>query len=139
MVEFEVVLRGYDRYEVDALVRAIEGGADPQRLGRNLTVVLRGYDRQQVDGWIARRRGGAVAAPAEPRVELSVVLRGYRPAETDALLTEVRAALAGTDPARRAAAARAIAETRLPVGLRGYDRGAVNRLLRAAAQELAAG
>ncbi|WP_238006850.1 DivIVA domain-containing protein [Dactylosporangium sp. AC04546] len=139
MVEFEVVLRGYDRHEVDTLVRAIEAGADPQRLGSNLTVVLRGYDRQQVDGWIARRRGGASPRRAEPPLELSVVLRGYRPAETDALITEVRAALAGDDPARRAAAARAIAETRLPVGLRGYDRGAVNAFLRRAAQELAAG
>lgn len=54
------------------------------------------------------------------------VMRGYRVAETDALLATVRAGLEQDDPFRRADALRAIEGTKLPVGWRGYNREPVD-------------
>lgn len=63
--EFSVVLRGYDRVEVDALIERAGGAIqssesalraavrDELRAAR-LTVRLRGYDRGQVDGVLRR-------------------------------------------------------------------------------------
>ncbi|MCU7722679.1 DivIVA domain-containing protein [Actinoplanes sp. KI2] len=61
--DFTVVLRGYDRTEVDrALGRAeaaLTSGSESRRaaslaeLGKDFTVVLRGYDRQQVQQAVA--------------------------------------------------------------------------------------
>jgi DivIVA domain-containing protein len=64
-IEFSVVLRGYDRVEVDALIaragEAIQSGDTALRaavrdelLTAALNVRMRGYDRSQVDG--VRRR-----------------------------------------------------------------------------------
>lgn len=62
--EFDVVLRGYDRHEVEDLVTrardsldALSGGrgagapitSAELREGSSLSLVLRGYDRRQVD------------------------------------------------------------------------------------------
>ncbi len=75
-VRFDVVLRGYDRGEVDALVaqvgEALREGADPalrERVRRELSTVslriaLRGYDRSQVEILVQHalaRLGGPVA------------------------------------------------------------------------------
>jgi hypothetical protein len=148
MTQFDVVLRGYDRAAVDALVAAVDAaGAAPERIDAaamqrgGLPIVLRGYDRAQVDAWLARR---LVAQPgtgeAESSViagpELVIILRGYRVVETDALLATVRSALAGSDPFRRAAAVRAIAAAHLPIGFRGYDRGMIDTYLDRANQAL---
>jgi len=62
-VEFEVVLRGYDRAEVDAVVQRVEEALNSdsaevrasvrQELrGLSFSVRLRGYDRPQVDSYI---------------------------------------------------------------------------------------
>ncbi|MFG2040416.1 DivIVA domain-containing protein [Dactylosporangium sp. NPDC048998] len=150
MIEFEVVLRGYDRFAVDMLVQAVDAAAgDREQIDAAfkeispLPVVLRGYDRAQVDAWLAQcRAGGLGAGPAPeagtPVLELSIVLRGYRATETDALLATVHAALEGGDPVRRAEALRAITEAQLPVGFRGYDRGQVDTYLSRAAGALRA-
>lgn len=136
MTRFDIVLRGYDRIAVDALVAAVEAAAgDRERIGEAVMrrggppVVLRGYDRAQVDAWLAQHR---VAEPdtgeasAIPGPELVIVLRGYRMAETNTLLTTIGSALAHDDPFRRAEALTAIAAARLPVSLRGYDRGRID-------------
>jgi DivIVA domain-containing protein len=161
MTEFEVVLRGYDRFAVDVLVQAVEAAAGDRdeidaviKEAGPLPMVLRGYAPAQVDAWLASRRAGDVgdrpaaaggpapaaggpAPAAEPRaVEFNLVLRGYRVSATDALLATVAAAEASDDPARRAAALRAITEARLPVALRGYDRWQVDSHLERAAQAL---
>jgi hypothetical protein len=140
VTEFEISLRGYDRSAVDALVGTVTGAAGDRvaveaaiTKAEPLLVVLRGYDRRQVDAWLARHRSGeaAAGAAAESQVTLRllVVLRGYRIAETDALLATVDRALGQDDPFRRAEALRAIAEARLPVAFRGYDRALVDRYL----------
>jgi len=145
---FDVSLRGYDRSTVDALVRAVEAAAgDPVAIDAAIEaagpplVVLRGYDRWQVDSWLASRRSagataGAATAPKDGAPRPLIVLRGYRIAETDALFATVEAAAGADDPFRRAAALRAIAEARLPVAFRGYDRGQVDAYLREATQAL---
>ncbi len=62
-VEFEVVLRGYDRTEVDGAIQLIEealdSDSDEERASvrqelRDLkfTVRFRGYDRAQVDSYL---------------------------------------------------------------------------------------
>ncbi len=147
VTDFDISLRGYDRSTVDALVRDVSAAAgDPARIDAVIAdvgpplVVLRGYDRAQVDAWLARSRAaaGPTAGPAaEAAVQPLIVLRGYRIAETDALLATVGDALGQDDPFRRAAALRAIAEARLPVAFRGYDRGQVDAYLRHATQALA--
>ena len=100
-VDFTVVLRGYDRTEVDqALGRAeaaLSSGSDSQRaaslgeLRKEFTVVLRGYDRGQVDGAV----GTLVAAlngagdKAGFRAALASALRLEQPSEQE-ILDEVR-------------------------------------------------
>lgn len=138
MVSFEVVLRGYDRGAVDALVQAVEAAGDQDRIvaaikdAGPLPVVLRGYDPAQVDTWLAGH--GAGFDPGPP--ELTVVLRGYDRVAVDALMATVAAALAGKDPARRSAALRAIGEAQLPVVWRGYDRREVDLFLEMTAEML---
>jgi cell division septum initiation protein DivIVA len=129
VTSFEVVLRGYDRVAVDALVRAVESAAgDEDRIAAaiksagSIPVVLRGYDRAQVDAWLAGHGAGS-----EPEIaEFEVMLRGYGRAETDALLTTVEAAMDSTDPALRREALRAISAAQLPVVWRGYNRRQVD-------------
>lgn len=143
VVEFDISLRGYDRASVDALVRDIEAAAGDaalidaavKRFGDPL-VSLRGYDRAQVDAWVAEQR--SASAPASTP-SLLVVLRGYRIAETDALLATVAAALGSDDPFRRAAVLREITDARLPVAFRGYDRAMVDGYLDEATRELGGG
>jgi DivIVA domain-containing protein len=64
-VDFTVVVRGYDRREVDAVVSrvdAAQGSSDPAlrasvraELSRvHFPVRLRGYDRMQVDDYVER-------------------------------------------------------------------------------------
>jgi hypothetical protein len=91
MTRFDVVLRGYDRLAVDALVTAVEAAAgDPERIGEavmqrgGLPVVLRGYDRAQVDAWLARHRvaesdTGKASSSAIPGPELVVQPARLRP------------------------------------------------------------
>ncbi|MGW2485681.1 DivIVA domain-containing protein [Streptomyces sp. NPDC001606] len=57
---FDVVLRGYDRRQVDRYLKALAQGDSPEPLPA-FRVVLRGYDRRQVDARIAEllRGGGA--------------------------------------------------------------------------------
>ncbi|MEV4538533.1 DivIVA domain-containing protein [Asanoa sp. NPDC049518] len=141
MTDFDISLRGYDRHTVDTLVRAVHAAAgDHDRIealiaeAEPLAVALRGYDRAQVDAWLASRgRPQTTASELRP----TIVLRGYRIAETDALLATAESAIGTDDPFRRAAALRAIAEARLPVSFRGYDRGQVDAHLRRVTEALA--
>jgi len=143
MNEFNVVMRGYHRGEVDALVAAVEAAAgDQDRIHAAIeaigppSIVLRGYEPSQVDSWLA---GVRAAKPiVRPVPDRRVVLRGYRIAETDALLAVVGTAVEGRDPFRRAEALQAIAGTRLPVALRGYDRGRIDAYLNQAERLLRA-
>jgi DivIVA domain-containing protein len=63
--EFSVVLRGYDRLEVDALIArageaiqssepALRAAVRDELRAARLTVRMRGYDRSQVDGVLRR-------------------------------------------------------------------------------------
>lgn len=61
-----------------------------------------------------------------PDQQFTVVLRGYRPADVDALVQLVNRALRSDDPALRDQAAAALREAVLPVSLRGYDRSQVD-------------
>jgi DivIVA domain-containing protein len=67
----------------------------------------------------------------------TVVLRGYDPAEVDALLDRVRAALASTDPAVRASVRTELNRPAFHIRLRGYDRFQVDDYLRTAIDRLA--
>jgi hypothetical protein len=151
MTRFYVVLRGYDRDAVDALVDAVDAAAgDPDRIEAAVTargelrIVNRGYDRRQVDAWLEHHRaaelatGAAASSPTISGPELVIVMRGYRIAETDALLAIVGPALAGNDRVRRAEALRAVTETRLPASFRGYDRRRIDSYLERAVQNLRA-
>jgi hypothetical protein len=100
-LDFTVVLRGYDRLEVEALLgkgaAALATGADPaQRAAArqalktaDFTVVLRGYDRVQVAGAVQELLRELDAPADDLRATLGTVLR--LPEPTDQLiLDEVR-------------------------------------------------
>jgi DivIVA domain-containing protein len=67
----------------------------------------------------------------------TVVLRGYDPEEVDAVLRRVKAALASTDPAMRAAVRTELDQPGFRVRMRGYDRSEVDDYLRKAFDRLA--
>jgi DivIVA domain-containing protein len=67
----------------------------------------------------------------------TVVLRGYDPAEVDALLERIRAALAATDWVTRRNMREELAHVALRVKFRGYDRIQVDEYLRRAIDRLA--
>jgi DivIVA domain-containing protein len=72
---FDVVLRGYDRAEVDATVRAVTAALESQDpavrsaagqglASRTFRRNLRGYDSEQVDAFL-REAASMLALPAE--------------------------------------------------------------------------
>ncbi|RKN48266.1 DivIVA domain-containing protein [Micromonospora endolithica] len=156
--EFPVMLRGYDRREVDSIFTpaiAALAATDPRvraeaaaALRRaNPTVALRGYGRAQVDSAITRIVGqlegppGPVAdsrPPGEPDpvAEFAVALRGYDTAAVDRLVDQVCRALASESAIARAEAATAIRAATFTTGLRGYDKRQVDRFLDQAARAL---
>jgi DivIVA domain-containing protein len=67
----------------------------------------------------------------------TTVLRGYDPAEVDAMLKRVKAALASADPAMRASVRAELDRVTFPVRLRGYDRAEVDEHLRKLVDRLA--
>lgn len=122
MVGFQVVLRGYDRHQVEYLIDRIEGtlGRGPlngppvelEEIDRAaFDVVLRGYHRREVDQALAeyRRelaaRSGAGEARGETGDDLATVIRkrrfgtvaigGYDPQEVDAFLDQIASRLGG--------------------------------------------
>ncbi|GIF00514.1 hypothetical protein [Paractinoplanes rishiriensis] len=136
---FTVVLRGYDRAQVDGLLaradEALAGDSEFQRAAARdalrdtrPAVTFRGYDRQEVDGAIAQRRhlldGGSVAA-----MPFTIVLRGYFRTEVDDLMARAAAALESDDPAERAAARDALSNPEFGYSLRGYDEHQVDRAI----------
>jgi DivIVA domain-containing protein len=73
-----------------------------------------------------------------PDVQFMIVLRGYDPAEVDALIQRANRALASTDPAIRSAVERELLQPELRTRMRGYDRSQVHALLAILADQLAA-
>ncbi|QBI52123.1 hypothetical protein [Streptomonospora litoralis] len=168
-LEFDVVLRGYDRSQVEtlleAVLRTIAEPASPHAVtldeARSLAsfdVVLRGYDRTQVHAAcerllerLAAARSTEGAAPqraeqAEPEFAFDRVLRGYDSRDTAELVESgvaaIRALRSGSADA--AAARTAAAELRrgrdaLPKTLRGFDRGQVDAAVDALCTELEGG
>jgi len=143
--EFSVVLRGYDRRQVDEVVARVEAtlGRAPLH-GRPITlkefgwieydVVARGYDRFEVDGQMRNYRRELAALEG---VEL-----GYDP-EPDAGLSLVLGSGAGSgvgsgsgsrDPGDSQPTADPVTteirgEHSFPIRFRGYDRAQVNALI----------
>ncbi|WP_155374859.1 DivIVA domain-containing protein [Catellatospora vulcania] len=155
--DFTVVLRGFDRSEVDALIEAVYRG-EAHLAGRTVfdfTVVLRGYDREQVNAYLGRlaalheAEGGfrpladpdsgvptvgpvALRDPAFPRAVLFG--KGYDPAQVDALVARIAPVLAGgggvsSDEVERAS---------FPLVRKGYDVDRVDAYLKAVAIRLRA-
>jgi DivIVA domain-containing protein len=104
-----VVLRGFDRGQVDAAIARLAAqleGASP------------------VDGG------------AGHRAEFDVVLRGYDAAAVDRLVERVGRALAGQSATARAEAAAAVRQAVFALRFRGYARHQVDAFLQQAAKEL---
>jgi DivIVA domain-containing protein len=55
---FTIVLRGYDRAEVDTYLDAVEAGT-PATTPAGFKVSLRGYDRRQVDQYLEQLTGSS--------------------------------------------------------------------------------
>lgn len=67
----------------------------------------------------------------------TVVLRGYDPAEVDAMMLRIDKALASADPALRASVRAELSQPGFRVRMRGYDRLQVDEYLRRAIDRLA--
>ncbi|WP_157240555.1 hypothetical protein [Catenuloplanes japonicus] len=152
--DFAVVLRGYDRGQVERLIgqadaalaspdEAVRGSAREALQNPALAVVLRGYDRGQVDDAVRERLEGlgSVAVPDAPLGSLMtssfvVVLRGYDMTEVDEAFARCDAAAQSDDAFARAAARDALRGADFRVRLRGYDRGQVDHAVREAVQRL---
>ena len=54
---FTIVLRGYNREQVDAFIAQVEAGTavDP---APSFSIALRGYERRQVDRYVESHRSG---------------------------------------------------------------------------------
>ncbi|PWK52069.1 DivIVA domain-containing protein [Actinoplanes xinjiangensis] len=100
--DFTIVLRGYDRQQVDALLgrasAALAAGGDAAQRARardalraaDFAVVLRGYDRAQVDGAVQMMLRELDAAPSDDlRAVLGSVLR-LDDADDQRIIDEVR-------------------------------------------------
>lgn len=159
-VDFTVVLRGYERLEVDELLaaadRALASRSMPFRAsvrtalrGAAFTVVLRGYDRGQVDqrvrdlvaqlgdppAYVGTDASGGEVRSEPVAADFAVVLRGYDMMQVDAALAEADSALASTSPTARALAGSVLREVAFRQRLRGYARDQVDRAVQ---QRLAA-
>ena len=151
-MRFDVVLGGYDRQDVDALLQQVNdavASTDPAKHAAAvealrqpaLRIRFRGYNRLAVDHHCRRLRIELAGEPeevmlAEAAVEFSIVLRGYDMATVDALVQRAYIALASTDPARRVATRAALLDPTVPIALRGYDRFEVDEHLRQLASRL---
>jgi hypothetical protein len=100
--DFTIVLRGYDRQQVDVLLgrasAALAAGGDPAQRerakealqGADFTFVLRGYDRTQVDEAVKMLLRELDAVPADDlRAVLGSVLRLTEP-DDEVIVAEVR-------------------------------------------------
>ncbi|MEU4623650.1 DivIVA domain-containing protein [Actinoplanes sp. NPDC023801] len=101
--DFTVVLRGYDRAQVDSVIGqgfdALDEGSGPAKRAAardalraaSFDVVLRGYDRDQVDKAVRKLRGelDGPASTEDLRVTLASILRIPEPAD-QSIIDEVR-------------------------------------------------
>ncbi|GAA1290145.1 hypothetical protein Psi02_16000 [Planotetraspora silvatica] len=125
-----MVLRGYDRKQVDAFFERLAAGAvTAEELEKpSFRVAMIGYDRHQVWDVVEDRFAGpggeaaahAVVTPAQPLAggpasgkEFDLVLRGYDRHQVNVILARVDA---GTITAEE------LLETSFTVVMRGYDR-----------------
>jgi hypothetical protein len=146
---FTVVLRGYDRSEVDQMLadvdEALTTGSEIARAGALETLrktrfsrVLRGYAVEEVDGAVQDRlrRLGGEPEPPRPPVSFTVVLRGYDMAEVDRLLSQADEAQASTSGSLRASARAALTTAVFGERLRGYSREQVDREIQRRLEDL---
>ncbi|GAB2932321.1 hypothetical protein GCM10027280_19960 [Micromonospora polyrhachis] len=68
--------------------------------------------------------------PVDALPNFTIVLRGYDPAQVDAVVRRAAEARVSTDPAQRSAVLSELSNTRLLVKFRGYDRSQVDDYLR---------
>lgn len=153
---FTVVLRGYDRDQVEQLLaradaalasndEAVRASARELLERARLTFVLRGYDTNEVDDAVRERLRGlgsttvsddtGAADPWPP--PFVVVLRGYDMAQVDDAFAGVETAIRTGDPFARATARDALLATTFTVRLRGYGRAGVDRAVQEAVRRLA--
>lgn len=152
--DFIVVLRGYDRGQVDRLFAqtdealassnaALRASAQKLLQSPDLVVVLRGYARGQVDDAIRNRLGAlgsTTALDTPPHFPASssfvVVLRGYDMAQVDDTFGQVEAATRSDNAFARAAVRDALRASEFRVRIRGYDRSQVDHAVQQAVQRL---
>ncbi|MEU7825095.1 DivIVA domain-containing protein [Catellatospora sp. NPDC049133] len=151
--DFTVVLRGFERTEVDALLAQVDRGelslADNPRI--DFTVVLRGYDREQVHAYLGllaaqhAAEGGRPTAPGpaaglpdvprDPAFPRAVLFtKGYDPAQVDALAARIAPVLAGGGGISSAE----VEQAAFPLVRKGYDVERVDAYLSAVETRLRA-
>lgn len=99
--DFTIVMRGYDREEVDRYLASAPGSAAVPAF----RIVMRGYERTQVDAYV-RSQASPAPAPATtgPTVPaFTIVMRGYERTEVDRYVVEAGRRIAELEEALRVA------------------------------------
>lgn len=156
---FTVVLRGYDRFQVEQVLaeadEALASGSETARAAISETLQktrfgasLRGYAINEVDRAVQqrlRRLGGeqepppassAAPKPTPGPTEFVVVLRGYEMTEVDRLLSQADEAQASASDSLRAGARAALKAAAFRQRFRGYSREQVDREIHRRLQDL---
>jgi DivIVA domain-containing protein len=133
MPEFSVVLRGYNRLQVDALVSQVEGTlgrgpltGEPINLKRfgwiEFDIAMRGYDRFEVDGAMRRYRRELAAREG-------IELDDDQPEDLDSGLSLLLGGSSEQAPQHYSVLAQIRQEHDFSLRWRGYDRGQVDAVI----------
>jgi cell division septum initiation protein DivIVA len=109
MPDFTVVIRGYDRTQVDKAISRLLSSPPGSFVVPKFDIVMRGYERTQVDAYMRRWAGLAVtngSAPALAPPSFSVVMQGYERAQVDKFVHQAIARIAELERALAEANAR---------------------------------
>ena len=109
MPDFTVVLRGYDRTQVDQAISRLLSSPPGSFVVPEFDIVMRGYERTQVDSYM-RQRAGALVTNGSARglapPSFSVVGQGYERAQVDKFVHQAIARIAELERALAEAKAR---------------------------------
>ena len=109
MPDFTIVIRGYDRTQVDQAISHLLSSPPGSFVVPKFDIVMRGYERTQVDSYMRQRAGALVtngSAPGLTPPSFTIVSQGYERAQVDQFVHHAIARIAELERALAEANAR---------------------------------